>query len=225
MAVARVCYNRWALSLGFPLGIMASSFAVNLLAFAAIADGMDTPTTGGLASLYVMQFIVCWQGLYQNFGFAVGLNATRRSFYAATLLVALLQSLAYGVLLYLLGIIERATDGWGVFVSFFDPFHAGSASPLTILGYTGPLIFAAALGIFFASIGRRWGGNGVFVATMIAILVLGGAIALISFTDGWPAIGSWLTDQPLLALLAGWPLIPSALMLTGGWLVLRRATP
>ena len=87
------------------------------------------------------------------------------------------------------------------------------------------LVHCLATTIFFASIGRRWGGNGIFVATMIAILVLGGAVALISFAGGWPAIGSWLTDQPLLALLAGWPLIPSALMLAGGWLVLRRATP
>lgn len=225
LAIARVCYARWGLSLGFPLGIMASSFAVNLLVFAAINDKVEGPTTGGLASLYVMQLIVCWQGLYQNFGFAVGLNATRRSFYAATLFVALVQSLTYGVLLYLLAIIERATNGWGVYLSFFDPLRAGSASPLTILGYTGPLIFAGAVGIFIASIGRRWGANGVFVASMIAIVVLGSVIALISFADGWPAVFSWIADQPLLALLAGWPLIPSVLMLAGGWLVLRRATP
>jgi hypothetical protein len=225
VAVARVCYTRWGLSLGFPLAIMASSLAVNLLAFAAINDKVESPTSGGLASLYVMQLVVCWQGLHQNFGFAVGLNATRRSFYAAAVLVAVLQSLVYGVLVYLLAIIERATNGWGVYLSFFDPTHAGSASPLTILAYIGPLLFTGALGIFMGSIARRWGPNGVFVATIIAIVVIGGAVALVTFAGGWPAVGSWFTGQPLLALLAGWPLIPTVLMLAGGWLVLRRATP
>jgi hypothetical protein len=80
LAAARVHLANWPMALGFPLGIMASSLAVNVLIFASMGDAIEQAVTGGLASLYIVQFIVCWQGLYQNFTFAVGLNVTRRSF-------------------------------------------------------------------------------------------------------------------------------------------------
>ena len=226
LAVVRALYGRWGMTIAFPLGIMASSFIINVIIFAALVGAVENPTTGGLASLYITFGIVCWSGLSQNFSFVVGLNATRRSFYAATVIVAMGQSLLYGVLLYLLGIVERATGGWGVNLLFYNPARFPDvASPATILLYAVPLAFLAAMGVFFGTVGKRWGGVGVFFATVLLIVVVGGLIAVISFAHAWPVVGSWLAGQPLLALLAGWPLIPIALMLASGWLVLRRATP
>ncbi len=226
LAAARVHLANWPMAMGFPLGIMASSFLVNVILFASIGDGVERAVTGGLASLYVVQFVVCWQGIFQNFTFAVGLNLTRRSFYAASVLVAASQSLLFGVLLYAAGFVERATGGWGVNVRFFGPVALlNNPSPLTIAVYAVPLLLASVAGLYLGAVGKRWGAIGVFVLSVLVILVAGGAVALVFALDGWPTVLDWLRAQPVAALAAGWPLLPTALALAAGWLVLRRAVP
>lgn len=226
LAAARVHLTNWPMALGFPLGVMASSFAINAVIFSAIDDAVETAVTGGLASLYIVQFIVCWQGLFQNFSFAVGLNVTRRSFYAASVLVAAGQSLVFGLLLYAAGFVERATHGWGVGLRFFGPVSAlDNGSPLTIALYAVPLLLTSAAGLFLGAVGKRWGAVGVFVLSVLLTLVAGGAVALVFALDGWPTVLDWLRGQPVAALAAGWPLVPTVLALAAGWLVLRRAVP
>ena len=225
LRVARVELTGWPMSLGWPVIILASAFVVNVLIFAAIGDAV-TPVTGGLISIYCVQFIVCWQAMHQFFSFTVGLNATRRSFYLATTLVAIGQSVAFGVLLYVMAQIERASGAWGINLNFFDPLPVThSASPLTILVYAVPMALVSCWGLFLGSITKRWGGNGFFTLTLLSIVVVGLLVLLINGMDGWPAIGSWLTDQSGLALTIGWALVPTVALAVGGYLPLRRAVP
>ena len=225
LRVARVELISWPTSLGWPVVILASAFVVNLLIFAAIGDAV-TPITGGLVSIYIVQFIVCWQAMHQFFSFAVGLNATRRTFYIATVLVALGQSLAFGVLLYGMAQIERASDGWGISLRFFDPLPVThSASPLTILLYAVPMALVSCCGLFLGSVTKRWGGNGLFALSLLEIVVAGLLILLITAMDGWPAIGAWFVDQSALALTIGWALAPTVALALGGYVPLRRAVP
>lgn len=226
LAVARVHLANWPMALGFPLGVMLSSLAINVIIFTSMGDAIESPVTGGLASLYVVQFIVCWVGLLQNFTFAVGLNATRRSFYAASVLVTAGQSLLFGVVLYALGLVERATGGWGVHLRFVRPLKVlEDPAPITILVYAVPVLLMSAVGLVLGAVTKRWGSLGVFVLSVMAIVVIGGVVALIFAVDGWTAVLGWWGDQSGVALAAGWTLIPSALALGGGWLVLRRAVP
>jgi hypothetical protein len=226
MAVARVLLADTGPAVLWPLIIMGAAFVINVLVFAAIGDDLDEPTTGALVSIYVVQFVVCWQGLYQFFSFAVGLNASRRSVYAATVLVTVGQSVFFGLLLYGFAIIERATGGWGINLSFFDPLPiTSSASPVTVLVYAVPMVAASCLGLFCGAVSRRWGGTGVFVFVVIEVLLVGGAIALITLLEWWPAIFAWYADQSGLSLTIGWPLILVAGAAVGGYAVLRRATP
>ncbi|HEY7226089.1 MAG TPA: hypothetical protein VH561_21130 [Micromonosporaceae bacterium] len=225
VTVARVLLANWPAALGFPLGIMGTSFAINVLIFGAVGDAIGNAPTGGLGSLYVVQLIVCWQGLYQHFSFAVGLNATRRSYYLAAVLVALAQSLLFGLFLYACRFIEHATGGWGVNLRFFDPLPlTHSASPVTILVYTVPLVLVSTAGIFFGSVNRRWGPMGIFVLSVLTIVILGGLAALVTYLNDWPEVGSWFA-RSWLSLTIGWSLIPTVLAAVGGWLVLRRAVP
>jgi hypothetical protein len=225
LRVARVELTSWPSTLGWPLVILASAFVLNLLIFASIGDAV-TPVTGGLVSIYIVQFIVCWQAMHQFFSFTVGLNATRRTFYLATTLVAIGQSLAFGVLLYVMGQIERASGGWGLNLGFFDPLPVThSASPLTILVYSVPMALVSCWGLFLGAITKRWGGNGFFALTLLSIVVVGLLVLLITVVDGWPAIGSWLTDQSGLALTIGWALVPTVALAAGGYVPLRRAVP
>lgn len=227
LSVARVQLITWPLVLGWPLAIMFSSFAVNLALFAAIGDKIPGEhVTGGLASIYVVQLIVYTQAMTHTFSFAVGLNATRRAFYLGTATLAIGHSLLYGILLYGLKAIEHATHGWGVSLGFFDvgPLTHGN-NPLTILVYTVPMVLCAFLGMLVGVVTKRWGTNGVFALTVAASLVFGGAAFLITQHHGWSTVGSWLADQPGLALAAGWPLIPLVVVAAGSYGLLRRATP
>jgi hypothetical protein len=224
--VTRVQLTAWPLAFGWPVGILATSFVINVAIFAALGDRIEAPVTGGVVSIYVVQFIVCWQSMHQLFSFTVGLNATRRTFYAATSLVALGQSIAFGLLLYVFAQVEHATGGWGIDMHFFDPLPVThSASPLTILVYAVPMALISFCGLFLGTVTKRWGGNGFFVLSVLSIIAIGGLIVLITLLDGWPAVETWLADQSGLALTLGWTLLPTVAFGAGGYAVLRRTVP
>lgn len=126
-------------SLILPWAIMASSFAINVLIW-SVADIAEQTAdgTGGLAWLYITVAIVYVQSMASLLPFAMGLSLTRRAFYLGTVLFAVLQSLAYGVVLYVLLRVERATEGWGVGLPFFRGFWVVDNPALQVV------LFAAA---------------------------------------------------------------------------------
>jgi hypothetical protein len=66
--------------------------------------------------------------------------------------------------------------------------------------------------------------NGV-IALGIGVSILGvAAFAIISLSQSWAAVGSWLGGLGVVGIMA-WSLVPTALAGIGGWFVLRRATP
>jgi len=227
LRTVRVLLTNWYWALLFPVTILLVSFVVNLVIFAAIGRAaMQNSWTGGLASIYLVQLAVSWAGVRQHFSFTVGLNATRRAFYSGLTLVVLAQSVLFGLFVYLGAWIERATDGWGVGMKFFDPasfldHHALSA----MLIYIVPMALVSCFGVFVGAVGKRWGTFGFFGFSLASIVVFGGIAVLISLLHGWPAVGSWFVDQSALSLLAGWALVPTVLLGLGGSAVLRRAIP
>ena len=226
LTTARVLMANPAMALLLPLGILASSFVVNLMVFSSIDEVQEGGVTGGLLSIYFTQFIICWISVHQFFSFSVGLNSTRRAYYAAAVLVSVGQALLFSVILYLGGIVERATDGWGTNLRFFDPTPVTSSnSPVTILVYAVPLILFSCLGLLQGALSKRFGTRGFFLILIVGFVVAGGLVVLVSQLDGWSAIGSWLADLSGLSVAIGWALIPTALAGAVGWWALRRATP
>jgi len=230
LRVARIHLTSWRGAFGWPLSILAISFTVNLAFFASMGDNLpDQPgahVTGGVVSIYVVQLIAAWQSMNQAFSFAVGLNVTRRTFYAGTLLVLAALSLVFGLVLYLLELVEHATGGWGIQLPFFDMVPATHGnSPLHVLVYAVPMFMLSCLGVFLGTITKRWGVNGFFAFTVLGLVGLGLVAILLSWLDRWPTIGHWLAGQSGLALLTGWILIPAVLLAGGGYGLLRRAIP
>lgn len=224
--VVRVLVTAWPATLGWTLAVLTAAFSINLLVFWSIGDSLEEPKTGGLASIYIVQFIACWQLIHQFFGFIVGLNVTRRAFYIAAVLVTLGQSLAFAMLLYVMARLEDATGGFGINLAFFDPVPVtNSASPLTILVYAVPMALASCWGLFLGSITKRWGTNGFFALSLVGIVAIGLLALLITWVDGWPAIGTWLVDQSPVAMIIGWALLPAVAFGAAGFVPLRRAVP
>lgn len=224
LRVARLQLTPWPITQGWPWGILALAFAANLAIIVGADESGGEP--GGLIAIYIVFFITYIQAMSQVFSFVLGFSVTRYRFYAATSLLALAQSLAYGVVLYLFKLIESATGGWGVSLRFFGlSFLVQDNALLQILVYAVPFLLLAFLGVFLGVVFKRWGTNGVLTLGAGSMVVLGGLAALVTWREQWPGIGNWFADQSAVALLAGWPALLAAVLAAAGFLVIRRATP
>lgn len=226
LAATRVQLITWPALVGWPWGILLSSFVINLMVFAVIADEIpDDPTTGGLASIYVVTMIGAAQAITQFFPFSLGLSLTRRTFYAATSLLLVAEALVFGVLLYLCKVVEEATGGWGMSLRFFGLPFLSSDNPLAqILIYVVPFVLVGYLGICVALVLKRWGVSGLYVLGIGLLGVLGLLVVLVTWQHWWAAIGRWFADQSTLSLFAGWPALLTLLLAGAGLLMIRRAT-
>jgi hypothetical protein len=227
LSVIRMQLVAWPSTIGLLWAILGSSFAVNLVIFAAIGDrNPDHNTTGGLGSIYVASMITSAIALSQFFPFSMGLSVTRRMFYAATSALQVAQAVVFGVLLYVLKLIEDATGGWGVSVRFFGvPWLAQANGLLQILVYAVPFVVLGFIGMFCGVVFKRWGSNGVFTLVIAFALIVAGLVALATWLRAWPSVGHWLVNQSAVSLLTGWPLLLAVALAGAGYLAIRRATP
>ncbi|MFI7428692.1 ABC transporter permease [Micromonospora sp. NPDC049836] len=223
--VARMHTVAWLGQLAWPWAIMGISLGTNLLIFASIDEAAPGKnTTGGLASLYIVCALVAAASITQVFPFALGMGVTRRTFYLATTIVNLVQAVAYGVLLYLLNLVEGATNGFGIQLRFFRvPYVDVSNDLLQIAVYAVPFLFLNFLAIFVAVWYVRFGTNGLFATGAVAILVIGLLIALITWQGWYGDIWQWLSSQHQASLLVGWPALLAAMAGLGGMVAIRRA--
>jgi hypothetical protein len=227
LQVTRLPLVAWRSTLGWPWGILALSFTINLAFFASIGDRIPKgQTTGGLSSIYVLVLIFASQSITQLFPFALGLSVTRRTFYTAIWLFVLAEAVVFSVLLYLLKLVEDATGGWGIALHFYAlPFLAERNGLLQILVYLGPFILVSAIGIFCGVVLRRWGLNGILALSAAALLAGGVAATLITWLDRWRAVADWFADQSTVNLFVGWPTLVGLVLAGLGFVLIRRATP
>lgn len=225
--------NPWG-TLVLPWLIYAAIFALTLAIWGLItmsAGGIDKlePDAfmyngGGTWVLFYMM-VVAIQAMNQTFKFALGLCVTRREYYLGTALYFLFLSVLYTTGITLLGIIEKATDGWGFNGSFFVPFWMQEASfGERWIAWFGLFTVFFFLGAAVATVFVRWGSNGLivfFVTLSVAILA---AVYVIVRFDLGSELGAWFTSRSIVEL-AGVGLLASAVAGGIGFLLMRRATP
>lgn len=215
-----------AVGLILPWAIMASSFLINIVVW-SLTDVADHPGsgTGGLASLYATLCIVYVQTVAYLLPFAMGLSLTRRSFYLGTALFAAVQSLAYGLLLYLLQLIERGTNGWGVGLPFFGGFWTVDIPVGQVFVFAVPMFVLSLLGMAIGVVYKRFGSVGLYGLTIGAVLGLGALSALLTWLTAWDNVGGWFSDQSLIPLSAGWPVVLGIGFALAGYIGIRRVVP
>jgi hypothetical protein len=226
-SILRMNLVGWPAALAWPWGILLAAWAVNLVIWYAMpADAKDTAQTYGLSSIYIVTMVAFISAITQLFPFAMGISATRKTFYAAVATYAAGQALVFGLVLYLLGVVERATDGWGAQLDFFGLPMLETGNPVTqVLVYSVPLLLFAALGTLWGAVVKRWGNNGTMGLLLVAVLGIGGLVAWLTWQQQWGAFAGWFVDQSASALFIGWPLLPVVLLLAGGYMILRRTVP
>jgi hypothetical protein len=220
LKVARYHLMTPVLLLGLPWAALAFAFAVNA------ARGGET-FRAGASSIFVIFFITGVQRIGQWLPFGLALGMTRRSFYAGTALLGAVMSLASGLVLAALQAIERATNGWGMSVTFFRmPFGLNGPWYDTWLTSSVGLAAAFAYGMWYGIVNCRWGGPGVlgFIAAQVLV-----ALALTLPDPGrlWLFVYSWSYAGRHLARLSALDLtgviaVLAALFLVGGHLTIRR---
>jgi hypothetical protein len=228
----------WALLL-IPWAILACSFVVNLVIFARVPSAHHEVLTshglvqvanashnytGGVASIYVLFFVVGVSTIGRSLPFGLTLGATRRSYYTGTAVLGVALAVADGLALTGLQAVERATDGWGVRMHFFQvPYILDGPWYLTWLTSLVALALLFVYGMWYGIVYRRWNLIGVAVFVIAQVGVVLAAILLAAWWDAWSGVGHFftgLTAVGLTGLLAGL----AALLLAGGHATIRRAT-
>ncbi|SEP30040.1 hypothetical protein [Trujillonella endophytica] len=215
--------------LGIPWLVAGISFAINLALFGLTDAGADMEGggfTAGVASLYITVLIVFVQAVTQLLPFAMGLSLSRRTFYLGTALVAVVQSLCYGVVLAALVAVEGATGGWGVDLAFWGPGTMDvDAFALQVVVSGGPMLAATSVGIGIGVVMKRWGQRGLWALIVGTLVVLGGLAVLVTWLEAWGDLGTWFGDRAVATLAAGVPAILAAALAALSWAGIRRTVP
>src|SRR5699024_5693124 len=159
----------------------------------------------------------------QYFPLALGLGLTRREFATGVSAVFLGNALVYAVLITIGKTIEKATEGFGLRIRFFDVFYTGTGPSWQTFVQTFLLILAVLfLGAAITSAVQRFGQAFLWISgavlAVVGIGLLAGAVLLDgfgralldAFTMGW---GSWMGVIAAIGVLSA-----------GTWLVLVRRT-
>lgn len=222
LAVTRMHLTDRLTIFGLPPAILAASFLINMLIFAA--EPVDSRSSGGVAAIFVVLVIAADMATARGMSFALSMGASRRSFALGTGLVGAVLAVAFGLLVFVLNRIEDATGGWNMDAHFFDFAWLGGHNPATVWLLATLLLLAMfLLGAWMATIWLRWHQLGLVVGCVAAVLVLGGCVVLVTWLHGWGLVGDWFTAlTPLTA--AGWTALLCVPLAGASYLVLRRVT-
>jgi hypothetical protein len=203
---------------------LSSSFAVSILT-GLIPHGNQDLSTGGVAAIYLVMFIIGVTTLNDTFRFALGFGVRRIDYLLGTTLMALAISLFIALLLLLLAFIERATgNGWWVGVHFFAlPYINDGSSGEQFWVIFATLLQLYVLGFAIGSIYRRFGKPGIWTLLILAVLIIGTLTSLLTALNGWGMLLNWLSQHSAFTY-ALWLVLPIAISLLISYMLLRKAT-
>jgi hypothetical protein len=208
-----------------PWLILVFVFGVDVVILALTPAGHSSHRyVGGLASIFVIVFILGLQSVARSLPFGLALGLSRRSYYLGTALLAVGLAAVAGMVITLGQAIERATGGWGLDMGFFRvPYILNGPWYLTLLTCFVALTLLFVYGMWFGLVYRRWSLVGLFafLAAQITVLLLGAVAA--TWTHGWHQVGHFFTAlsaSGLTGLLAAL----AAVLLVGGFSTMRRLT-
>jgi hypothetical protein len=216
----------WVIYVAIPWVILAIDFTL----YRVVAGAAKPPAPGqfygsaAVFAIYAGFAIVGLVGMLRFLPFGFFLGISRRAYYAGTVLLAAGLAAVYGLVLAVLQVIERATDGWGAHLHFFQVGYilAGPWYLTWLTSFVG-LAVLFVYGMWFGLVYWRWNLPGLLVFGA-AQLIVGAAFALAATKTGaWPAIGRFFTTLSatgLTGVLAALALV----LLAGGYATMRRVT-
>jgi hypothetical protein len=210
-----------------PLLILGGAFVLALAIYAILAgSGVPGPFYGGGQQAPIWYFgIVGIQALTLTFPFSQAMSVTRWEFYVGTLITAALTSAILGVIAVVGGLIEIATDGWGLNGWFFGLPWMWADGPLGafLFNFVLAMLFFV-IGFWAATIYKRFGGLWLTVVLVGigALFVLG--LWAVGRADAWGVLFDWMSAQGVVGMSL-WGLVLGAVLAASAFATLRRAVP
>lgn len=210
-----------------PLIILFGSLAISLLLYGIIqsAGARGVMISGGVQAPLWYFGVIGAQSLTRTFPFSQAMSVTRRDFFAGTLLTAALTAALLSVVFVLGGMIERATDGYGMNGWFFYIPWVWEAGPLAAgVAYFALAMFFFVIGFWAATVFKRFGGL-VTTVTLVGVgLLLVLVVWLITVTRSWQGVADIVLTLGALGL-AVCGIVLTAVLATSSFATLRRAVP
>ena len=181
--------------------------------------------SGASFYIFIYMMVVAIQSLNITFRFALGFGVTRRDYWLGSAATWVIVAAMFSIGITILGLIERATGGWGLGGSMFAPVYYGQEWWQRLLVVFIGLLFFLFFGALLGAIYVRWRSIGiiVFFGALVALLI--GWLALNLHPPVWLAkFENQLFSNPTALGLELWLLIPTALSAVLGFFILRRAT-
>ena len=224
--VVRLQFTNTQTFVWVPVLVLGGVWLITLVIYWIISSsGSDGPMYSGGSQAPLWYFaVVGAQAMNHTFYFSQAMSLTRREFYLGSLLAAGISAVGTSFVFVALGLIEQATDGYGMDGYFAylpwiwegGPLAAGTIYfTLTLLGFV--------LGFWFAIVKNRFGSVIVTVSLIGLALVLLAGAAWLSFNRAWPQLWMWLADAQAIGL-AFWALGLSVVCAAGSYLTLRHLT-
>lgn len=213
--------------LGIPWLVVAISFAINVAIWNLTPAGEDDGGfTGGVLALYITVLIVYVQAVTQLLPFGMGVSLSRRTFYLGTALVAVVQSLFYGIAISVLVAVENATNGWGAGLDYWAPGIFEADNPvLQVFASGAPMLAFAFVGVGVGIVQKRWGQAGTWGLIIGSMVFFGGLAILITWLDAWGSVAGWFSDQPVATLTIALPTAVALLAAIVSFPGIRRVVP
>lgn len=207
-----------------PLLVLVGAFVLTLLVFSLIPG--DAVKVGGGTQAPLWYFLVVGvQSLTLTFPFSQAMSVTRREFYLGTLLAATVTAAMLSVIFVIGGLVEQATNGWGMNGYFFYLDGLWAAGPFgALLSYFVIAMLFFITGFWAATIYKRFGNLWLTVVLVALGLVFVGLLWLAGRLDAWAEIGAWLAAQGALGMTL-WGVVLGVVLAGASFLTLRRAIP
>jgi hypothetical protein len=208
-----------------PWAILAFVFGVDVVILTLTPAGHSSHRyVGGLASIFVLGFVLGVQSVARALPFGLALGLSRRSFYLGTTLLAVAFAAIVAVVATAGQALERATGGWGLAMGFFRvPYILDGPWYRTWLTSFVALTLLFVYGMWYGLVYRRWSLVGLvaFLAAQVTLLVIGALAA--TWTHGWHDIGHFFTALSATGL-TGVLAALTAVLLAGGFTTMRHVT-
>ncbi|MCD1269878.1 hypothetical protein B5M43_013710 [Microbacterium sp. MEC084] len=206
-----------------PLIILAGTVLLNVMIVALVPGDGPTYSGGAQAPLWYFLYVGI-SSLTLTFPFSQAMSLTRREFYLGTVVAAALTGGMLATLFVLLGLVERATGGYGVnaYLSYLPAVWAPGWWAAWIVMFITTMFFFV-IGFWGATIFKRWGATVLTIVLFSLGLVAIGGLYVVGRLSAWDTVFQWFATAGSLGV-ALWA-IPVILLLGGGsYLTLRRAT-
>lgn len=210
----------WAPLVGY-VGLSAVFLIIAGVAGSGVVGSRDSSTGLGLI-MTILMLMQGYQSVTRLFGLSQAFGLTRREYLAGAWAVGVIGAAVLSSLLTVMGVIERATGGYGLGVRLaYSPFVFDHGEAAALTTWFIVLLGAFLAGLLFSAVRQRFGVLGTWIVYLGILALAIVAAALIGYLDAWPQVGNWVGRVGPFGV-ALWAIPLEIVVAVATYLILRR---